>query len=160
MPLPVAAPLPIVSGPKGEPIVKRTRGFTLIEIMLVVLVIAILVAIAFPSYQQHLRKGRRANAEAFLSDLAAREQQYLLDARGYAIGGTALTDLSIGVPTDVSNYYTVNVTPATATIPPSFTATATPIVGGVQQSPVDDGVIVIDNLGTKQRLVGGVDKGW
>jgi type IV pilus assembly protein PilE len=140
--------------------VKRTRGFTLIEIMLVVLVIAILVAIAFPSYQQHLRKGRRANAEAFLSDVASRQQQYLLDARGYALGGTALTDLGVAPPTDVTNYYTLTVTPAVATIPPSFTVTATPIVGGVQQSPVDDGTLTIDNTGTKQRIVGGVDQGW
>ena len=139
---------------------KRTRGFTLIELMLVVLVIAILAAIAIPSYQQHLRKGRRANAEAFLSDVASRQQQYLLDARGYALGATALTDLNVTAPNDVTAYYTITVTPAAATVPPSFTITATPIAGGVQQSPTDDGVLSIDNTGSKQRIVGGVDKGW
>ena len=139
---------------------KRTRGFTLIEIMLVVLVIAILVAIAFPSYQQHLRKGRRANAEAFLSDVASRQQQYLLDARGYALGATALTDLGVAAPTDVTNFYTVTVTPVAPTIPPSFVVTATPIVNGPQETPTNDGVLSIDNTGAKQRIVGGVDQGW
>ena len=41
---------------------KRTRGFTLIEIIIAVTIIGILVAIAVPSYQNHLRKGRRAEA--------------------------------------------------------------------------------------------------
>lgn len=136
---------------------KKTRGFTLIEIMVVVAIIAILAAIAIPSYQAHLRKGRRANAESFLSDVASRQQQYMLDARGYALGATAVTDLGMAVPTDVSDFYAVTVTPAAATVPPTFTATATPIAGGVQ---APDGTLSIDNTGAKKRLVGGVDQGW
>lgn len=136
---------------------KKTRGFTLIEIMVVVAIIAILAAIAIPSYQAHLRKGRRANAESFLSDVASRQQQYMLDARGYALGATAITDLGMAVPTDVSDFYAVTVTPAAATVPPTFTATATPIAGGVQ---APDGTLSIDNTGAKKRLVGGVDQGW
>jgi type IV pilus assembly protein PilE len=136
---------------------KRARGFTLIEIILVVAVIGILAAIAIPSYQQHLRKGRRANAEAFLSDVASREQQYLLDARGYALGGTAIADLGLTLPTDVSNYYVVTVTPAAAVVPPAFTVTSAPIAGGVQ---APDGTLAVDNNGTRTRLIGGTDHGW
>jgi type IV pilus assembly protein PilE len=136
---------------------KKTRGFTLIEIMVVVAIVAILAAIAIPSYQAHLRKGRRANAESFLSNVAARQQQYMLDARGYALGSTAIADLGMAVPTDVSTYYTVTVTPAAATTPPTFTVTAAPVSGGVQ---APDGTLSIDNTGAKQRLVGGVDQGW
>lgn len=136
---------------------KKARGFTLIEIIIVVAIIAILAAIAIPSYQQHLRKGRRANAEAFLSDVASRQQQYLLDARSYALGGTAVADLGMAVPADVSDFYTVTVTPAVATVPPTFTATAAPIAGKAQEP---DGTLAIDNTGAKTRTVGGVDKGW
>jgi len=136
---------------------KKALGFTLIEIIVVVAVIGILAAIAIPSYQQHLRKGRRANAEAFLSDVASRQQQYLLDARGYALGATAIADLGMGLPNDVSNFYTVTVTPAAATVPPTFKATATPFAGGVQEP---DGVLAIDESGAKTRFIGGTDHGW
>jgi type IV pilus assembly protein PilE len=135
---------------------KKALGFTLIEIIVVVAIIGILAAIAIPSYQQHLRKGRRANAEAFLSDVASRQQQYLLDARGYAIGGSALSDLGVTAPVDVTTYYAVTVAPGAPTVPPTFTVTANP--AGTVQEP--DGILSIDNNGTKQRIIGGTDHGW
>ena len=52
--------------------------------MIVVAIVAILAAIAFPSYQEHLRKSRRAAAQSFMVDVAARQQQYLIDARSEA----------------------------------------------------------------------------
>lgn len=133
---------------------KKNRGFTLIEVMMVVAIIGILAAIAYPSYQNQLKKGRRAAAQSFLMEVSSKEQQYLLDARTYALGSTALTDLGLVVPTNVSGFYTITVTPSAPTTPPSFTATATPISTSQQAS---DGVLTIDNTGAK-TLAGA--SGW
>ena len=134
---------------------KKNRGFTLIELIIGITIVGILVAIAVPSYQNHVRKGRRAEAQAFLMQVSQRQQQYLLDARTYAFGGTALADLGLTPPTPVSDHYAITV--AGASNPPQFTVTADPS-GSTVQGP--DGVLTLTHTGQKERRVGGVDKGW
>lgn len=119
---------------------KRERGFSLVELMVVVAVIAILAAIAYPSYQDYVIKANRTAAQAFMMDIANKEQQYLLDTRSYS---SSLTDLALSTPTEVSKYYTITIDPVTAT---TFTITATPITGTKQAS---DGALTLDHLGTK-----------
>lgn len=124
---------------------RRFRGFTLIEVLVVVIIVGILAAIAYPSYQNQLKKGRRAAAQSYLMDLAQREKQYLLDARTYA--GTEAS-LSAVTPGDVTPFYTITIDNTQALDPtapqPAFTITATAI--GAQSS---DGDLQIDNQGTK-----------
>ena len=127
-------------------IARQSTGFTLIEMMVVVAVLAIVAAVAYPAYMEHVRKGHRAAAQAFLIEVAARQQQYLLDARRYAVGSTALTSLNVSVPPEVSNFYTVTVDPAAPTVPPTFRLTATPLSGTMQAA---DGPIVLDQDGTR-----------
>ena len=64
--------------------IAQQRAFTLIELMIVVAIVAILAGIAYPSYMDQVRKGNRAKAQAFLMDVAQRQQSYLMVHRQYA----------------------------------------------------------------------------
>lgn len=120
----------------------RSKGFTLIELMIAVLIVSVLAAIAYPSYKSHLVKTRRSAAQAHLLDVTQYQQQYLLDARAYA------TDLAAPLPTaptDVSKYYTITL--ETTVGPPStFKLTATPKSNTSQDGDV---TMTIDHAGTK-----------
>jgi type IV pilus assembly protein PilE len=96
----------------------KLSGFTLMEALIVVAIIAILSAIAFPSYQQHVRKGRRAEAMATLLDLQLKQEKWRANNPTY---GTLVQINGGSAPT--SNYYTFNVADLTAT---RYTLTATP----------------------------------
>jgi type IV pilus assembly protein PilE len=120
---------------------RSAGGFTLVELMVTVAIVAILLSIAVPSYSLYMKKSRRGEAESALMDIAQRQQTYLLDQRAYAPDRATL-NTSISV--DVTTFYTV--TFATGTAPPTFTITATPKAGTAQ---VGDPTLTIDNTGAK-----------
>ena len=121
---------------------QKQQGVTLIELVFAVTIVGILVAIAYPSYENSQIRSRRSSAQAHLMDIAQQQQQYLLDARSYA---SSLAALSMTTPTRVSLSYTITIT-ATAGPPPTFTATATPIARTSQASDV---TLSINNAGSK-----------
>lgn len=122
--------------------VSNTKGFTLVEIMIVVSIIAVLGAIAIPQYNQYVVKGKRAAAQAFMVDVAGRQKQYLLDARAYA---PSLAVLVMTEPPEVAKNYTFSMT-VPAVIPPTFLITETPIAGKPQAGDV---ILTLDDAGVK-----------
>src|SRR6187549_4261282 len=81
----------------------RARGFTLIEVIIAMAIVAILVAVALPAYRDHMRKSRRAEAQAYLMAVASRQQQFLLDTRAYV---TDPNTVGIAQPANVMAAYT------------------------------------------------------
>ena len=127
----------------------RHRGFTLMELMIVAAIVAILAAIAVPSYSLYLKQSRRSDTESTLLDIAQREQQYLLDQRA-----SAATTAALGVtpPADVAQFYNIQIC-QTATpcnppggAPPTFVVIATPIAGTAQAG---DYTLTLDNTGVR-----------
>lgn len=71
---------------------QQHHGFTLIEVMIVVAIVAILAAVALPSYQDHVRRGTLPDAFTALSDYKVKMEQYFQDHRAYGAAACADTD--------------------------------------------------------------------
>ena len=120
----------------------KNQGFTLIEMMIVVAVIGVLAAIAYPSYKNHIIKSNRAAAKAQMLDLANREQQWLLANRTYATH-TQMNAAGFTLPAEVASKYTYEIT-VDATTVPAYTITFTP-----QGGQVTDGALTLNSNGVK-----------
>ena len=120
----------------------KQRGFTLIELMITVAIVAILARIAYPSYTSYIKKGVRRAAQAQMLDLANREQQFLLANRAYA-QYSALTTAGYVLPTELVGKYTPSIVVGSSTVP-AFTVTFT-AAGG----QLDDGNLTYNSEGVK-----------
>ena len=100
----------------------RPRGFTLIELLIGIVVLGILAAVAYPSFMESIRKGRRSEAFGSLGALQQAQERWRSNHAAYT---TTLSDLNIG-STTASGYYTLSLgePPSPATLNNGYVVTA------------------------------------
>ena len=120
-------------------------GFSLLELLVALAVMALLMTLAYPTYVSYKVKGNRAATQAMLVDLANRQQLYLLDARMYS---ATLAELGAAtVPSIVSDYYVVpDPVVDNEAAPPTFIVSASARPGTVQAR---DGDLSINSAGVR-----------
>jgi type IV pilus assembly protein PilE len=153
-------PSPEIARGRGELKAKKPGGFTLIELMIVVAIVAILTSVAYPSYLDHVKKGNRAQAQALLLDIAQRQQNYLINHRQYAPGlpdlgfsdENGLVSLSSDLKALSSAYDIAGIAMgAVSGPPPRFDLLLKPTEGSLQES---DGALCLANTGARARHCG------
>lgn len=110
-------------------------GFTLIELIVAMVVVALLAAIAIPAYSSYVRKARRTDAKSALLNLASLEERVFSTQNIYSATATDLGYVAWPVTLGSNNEYTVaapTLTAATTTQPASYSFTATVVTGNDQ----------------------------
>ena len=134
----------------------KTRGFSLIELMIVVAAVAILAAIAYPSYRRSVIKSRRSDAKTALMQTAQQLERCYTNFGSYDDANCPVqaTSKSNAAITSPEGYYTVNVT-TTAT---TYTLTATPTSKGAQDEDSTCAQFTLNETGSKAaQNSGGTD---
>jgi len=152
----------------------REAGFTLIELMVVVVIVTILLSIAVPSYMSQVRRSRRVEAKTAILDLAGREESF------FSTNGSAYTNVpanlgyagGFGVPIG-SGYYQITVcSPASSNCTaglgmpnppaaPSYTIVATPVAGTSQVNDTQCTAFAVDSTGQQYAAgTGGTAYCW
>lgn len=149
----------------------RSRGFTLVEMLIVVLIVGILASIAFPSYQRYVLQAGRADGKAKLMEIMQAQERYYSQHQTYvvALNGSATANPPTGlgyrvtpVPSDEGRY-TVEAAPcgntAGLTIASCVRLTATRT--GAQANDAECGNLTLDSRGTRGITGNGnVDTCW
>ena len=133
---------------------KLDKGFTLIELMIVVMIVAILAAVAYPSYQNHVMKSRRVDATGNLLSLGQYLERYFTENGRYDQdrGGTAVSLPFTKSPKDgTATFYNLAFTAGEPTAT-TYKLSATPV--GAQAKDTDCGILTLDHTGTKCILNG------
>lgn len=109
----------------------KKYGFSMLELMVAIAIVAILAAIAIPSYLSYIRSSRRSDAVQTLLSIQLQQEKYRLNNNSYG----SLAQVWGGVTTSSEGYYTLDISGTSAT---GYTLTAT--ATGDQAGDTADGV--------------------
>lgn len=135
----------------------RQGGFTLIELMIVIAIIGVLAAIAYPSYQGYIERTNRADMMTEMQQIASRIESNKINYKRYdriplssILSGTLASDGSVSFPSSGTALYTVTVTSDDDITlrDKDWTITAAPVTG---QRMANDGSLTLDSTGQKCR---------
>ncbi len=126
----------------------KINGFSLIELMIVVVIVGVLLGISLPAYQGYVLRSHRADGHASLIDIAAREERFIAQNNTYTTEISANTGLGVGSTTSRDGYYNMTVAACGGgAIANCYLVTAT--AAGSQANDADCLTITYDSAGVR-----------
>lgn len=126
--------------------IEKQKGFTLIEVMIVVAIIGVLAAIAYPSYQRYIIKTKRTDMMSEMQNIASEiESRKLANGSYSGISAKVKTDFAKAYPTQGQALYDITITDPLVS---NWKITATPITG---TQMFNDGTLTLNHQGIKCR---------
>ena len=136
--------------------VSKQAGFTLIELMIVVVIVGLLASVAYPSFRDQARRSARSDAKTALASAIARQEQFFADNKTYTV---TLSDLNMTALTE-NGYYQVQVDAATAGCPLSRCVAMRAVPQGSQVEDTACGTFTINSSGEKSATGGDGTACW
>ena len=131
---------------------RAAKGFTLLELMIVVTIIAILASLAYYSYGRYAFRTRRADGREMVMRIAAAQERFFTNTNTYVISTAGITNAppaGLGLSTtSTGGHYTISAGPGTCGDANCYVLTATPDAGDPQATDAC-GALTLDNVGNK-----------
>lgn len=121
---------------------KKSGGFSLVELLIVIAIIGIIAAIAIPSYSSYMTKTRRIDGTSFLIEVAGEQFRFFSEYNRYA---TSMDELGYGTGATADSeegFYTLSIVSDT---PTSYVLTATPVATGPQSNDAECGSLTLNS---------------
>ncbi len=137
----------------------QQKGFTLIELMVVMAIVGIIAAVAYPAYTKSLYKGRRADAKAAITQASQAMERCYSTYSSYNNSGCAeVTALTAGFKS-AEGYYTLNFAATTDDTQSYYEVTATAVAGGAQANDTGCTIMALDSTGKQTSGGNATDTG-
>lgn len=143
---------------------RNSEGFTLVELLVVVMLISIILGVSIPGYRQYVQRASRGDATTALLRLSAAQERFYMQNGAYAGAGqlTLAPPAGLGFTGGVSErgYYNINVVPVAGGLAVGYIAIATPVPGSNQADDSDCALFSVNQSGTRTSLPGDIEKCW
>ena len=137
--------------------VATSRGFSLLELLIVVVLAAIIMSLGIPSYREYSMRANRADATSALLRIGTAQERFFLAEDSYT---TDLAEVGFGGGTTDREFYNLDIQPAAGGIAAGYTVTATAAAGQGQDQDTECVELSIDESGRRGSNPGDPDICW